>query len=87
MFSLIEPLAENPSADLLQCRAMAGAILSDRARMNSSLGKLGRVADQPGFDPLRVYLDMELNSEQVWTFPEGLVRTMRCEGKIVAGRR
>jgi hypothetical protein len=87
LLGLIQPLAEDSFADLLQCRTMAGGILPDGARVNSGLAKLGRVADQPGFDPLRLCLDVELNSEQVFAFPESLDGAMRRERKVVAPRR
>ncbi len=66
---------------------MTRGILPDRPRVNSSQAELGRVADQPGFDPLRVCLDVELKSEQVSAFPESLDGAIRRERKGVALRR
>ena len=84
---LIKPLVENPAARPLQPFAKAGRILTDRARINFRFIKFNRVANQPGFDALRLRLDVKLNSEQVRPFPECLGRAMTRECKILASRR
>jgi hypothetical protein len=84
---LIKPLVENPAARPLQPFAKAGRILTDRARSNFRFTKFNRVANQPGFDALRLRLDVKLNSEQVRPFPECLGRAMRRECEILASRR
>jgi len=84
---LIKPLVENPAARPLQPFAKAGRILTDRARGNFRFTKFNRVANQPGFDALRLRLDVKLNSEQIRPFPECLGRAMTRECKILASRR
>jgi hypothetical protein len=84
---LIKPLVGNPAARPLQPFAKAGRILTDRARINFGFTKFNRVANQPGFDALRLRLDVKLNSEQVRPFPECLGRAMTRECKILASRR
>jgi hypothetical protein len=84
---LIEPLVENPAAGLLQSFAKAGRTLPDRARINLRFTKFNRVANQPGFDPLRLWFDMKLDSEQVRPFPESLGRAVNGACKILTSRR
>jgi hypothetical protein len=87
LFYLIKPLLENPAAGPLQSFAKAGRILAERARINFRFTKFHRVANQPGFDAVRLRFDVKLDSEQVRPFPERLGWAMNCACKILASRR
>jgi hypothetical protein len=86
-FYVIKPLVKDLVPNLRQCSAMAGHILADKVWINFRFAKFNRMANQPGFDPLRVSFDVELNCEQIWTFLERLTRAMNGGGKILAERR
>jgi hypothetical protein len=81
---LIKPLVKNPAADLLQSFAKAARTLTDRARINLRFTKFNRVANQPGFHPLRLWFDVKLDSEKVRPFLESLGRAVNGACKILA---